>query len=382
MIYLNNAATSFPKPKEVTAAINDYLQFPPFHSGRVGFEMQAEDVITACRQKLAQLFNADNSDNIIFTSGATESLNLAILGLNLVGSHVITTAIEHNSVLRPLKTLERDGDIELAIVDCDQYGFVKPSDIADRIKRNTKAIIVNHCSNVTGSVLDLKNISDIAHSVNAFFIVDASQSAGVVPIDVHADGIDILAFAGHKSLYGIPGIGGLYLREGLRPKPLKVGGTGIRSDLLYQPEEIPMFYEAGTRNMPGIVALNAGVDFILRTGIDQIQETKLRHTRRIIKEFDGNPDIILHNRNDLDNPSTVLSLNIRGMDPADVGYILENSFHIIVRSGLHCAPLIHKALGSYPKGSFRISPSYFTTHEEINVLIEAIYQVCTAGAVL
>ncbi|MBN2315896.1 MAG: aminotransferase class V-fold PLP-dependent enzyme [Sedimentisphaerales bacterium] len=149
MYYLNNAATSFPKPKEVIEAVDTYLQSAPFHSGRVGFEMQAEDVITTCRQKLAQLFNADTPDNIIFTSGATESLNLAILGLNLIGGHVITTAIEHNSVLRPLKTLDRDGGIELSIVDCDTYGFVKPSDFADQVKRNTRAIIVNHCSNVT-----------------------------------------------------------------------------------------------------------------------------------------------------------------------------------------------------------------------------------------
>lgn len=382
MIYLNNAATSFPKPEEVITAINTYLQSPPFHSGRVGFEMQSEDVITACRQKLAQLFNADTPDNIIFTSGATESLNLAILGLNLIGGHVITTAIEHNSVLRPLKTLERDDGIELTIVNCDEYGFVSPSSIADQVQPNTKAIIVNHCSNVTGTILDLKSISEIAHAADVYFIVDASQSAGVAPIDVRADGIDILAFAGHKSLYGIPGIGGLYLREGLRPNPLKVGGTGVRSDLLYQPEEIPMFYEAGTQNMPGIVALNAGVDFVLRTGIDQIREAKLQYTRRMIKEFGDNPDIILYNRNDLDDASTVLSFNIKGIDPADVGYILENSFNIIVRSGLHCAPLIHKALGSYPKGSIRISPSYFTTHEEIDVFCEAIHQTCAAGALL
>ena len=271
MIYLNNAATSYPKPREVNAAISSYLNEMPFHASRVGFEMQQVNIVDSCRDKLATLFNVENPRQIVFTSGSTESLNLAILGLSFNECHVITTSIEHNSVLRPLKTLEREGVITLSIVACDEAGYVNPQKIAHAIQKNTKLIVVNHSSNVTGTVLDIKTISRIARSHGIVLLVDASQSAGCVPIDVQQWDIDMLAFTGHKSLYGIPGIGGLYIREGIVLNPLKVGGTGVRSDLLYQPEEMPLYYEAGTQNVPGIVSLDAGVAFILRTRIDRIR---------------------------------------------------------------------------------------------------------------
>ena len=208
MIYLNNAATSFPKPRDVNEAVASYLASAPFHAGRVGFERQREDTVWICRQRLAELLGVDDPAHIVFTSGATEALNLALVGADLTG-HVITTAIEHNSVLRPLHRLRQERGIELTVVDCDANGQVAPDDIEQAVRADTSAIVVNHCSNVTGAVLDLEAIGRIARRRGVLFVVDASQSAGVEPIDVEKQSIDLLALAGHKSLYGVPGIGGL-----------------------------------------------------------------------------------------------------------------------------------------------------------------------------
>jgi len=382
MIYLNNAATSFPKPPEVIRAVQHCMETIPFHSDRIGFARQEENVSQSCREKLAKLFNARTPLEIIFASGATEALNLALFGMDLTGGHVITTTTEHNSVLRPLKTLEQKGRISLSIVDCDNLGYVNPIEISNALRENTRLVVVNHCSNVTGAVQDLKSIAAFAHEASALFLVDASQSAGAIDIDVQEDQIDIMAFAGHKSLYGIAGIGGLFLREGIELSPLKVGGTGIRSDLMYQPEGRPIYYEAGSPNIVGIAALQAGVEFIMKTGIETIQRAKRRHMTRIVQELKGQAPIHFYGdieAADFDGP---LSINLDGIAPADAGYCLEESFGVITRSGLHCAPLIHKSLGSYPAGSVRISPSYFTTDEQIQQSIAAIQALCTMGCVL
>ena len=379
MIYLNNAATSFPKPDKVRHAVELCLQTPPFHALRTGYDTQQADVMFACREALAALFNVQNPERIVFTSGATEALCLAIFGLELRNTHVITTAIEHNSVLRPLKTLERDGAIELTIVACDASGHVDAQNVCDQITPNTKAIIVNQCSNVTGAVTDLRAIGAVTAEKGIPFIVDASQSAGNFPIDVEAMQIDLLAFAGHKSLYGMQGIGGLFIRDHIRLKPLKVGGTGVRSDYLFQPETMPLYYEAGTPNLPGIVSLHAGVAFILETGLDQIRQRKAHCVQKMMEPLAKKPDIILYPPPGNQETPVLFALNIKHITPADVGYILENSFGIIIRSGLHCAPLIHQALRSYPDGSIRVSPSYFTTDDEIATFLEAIDTICAAG---
>lgn len=379
MIYLNNAATSFPKPPSVNEAVTTYLATEPFHAGRVGFERQPEDTLAMCRRRLATLFGLDDPSHIVFTSGATESLNLALSGSNLSG-HIVTTAIEHNSVLRPLQRLRREQGIELTIVDCDHNGYVAPEAIKRAMRPETSAIVVNHCSNVTGATLDLEAIGRIARGHRALFVVDASQSAGVTPIDVESQQIDLLAFAGHKSLYGVPGIGGLYVREPLSLRPLKVGGTGIRSDLPDQPREMPLYYEAGTANMLGIAALNAGVGFVLQEGLPAISERKAQHIEQLLAGLSRVPEVVIHAPQVASTGAGVLSFNINGMSPEEVGYVLEHSFGIVVRAGLHCAPLIHKALGSYPAGSVRVSPSYFTTPEEIDRLIEAIEALVQVGA--
>jgi cysteine desulfurase/selenocysteine lyase len=375
-IYLNNAATSYPKPERVINAVKECIYSVPFHSLRAEYDMTEGDVVSSCREKLAGFFNVDNPRDIFFTSGSTESLNLALNGLDLNRGHVVTTAIEHNSVYRPLKRLESRGVIELTIVDCDINGYVEPESIGSAVRSNTRAVVVNHCSNVIGTVLDLRAISRIAHESGALLVVDASQSAGAIAIDVKDLDIDILAFTGHKSLYGLPGIGGIYVRGGIGLEPLKVGGTGVKSDLLYQPEERPLYYESGTQNIPGIVSLDAGLSFILEEGIDKIRKRKEMLFGEILRYLRDKRDIILYGSRELEGREAIVSFNIDGSSPQEIGSILENSFDIIVRSGLHCAPVIHRSLGSFPLGSIRVSPSYFTEIEEVEIFMDAMNQIC------
>lgn len=374
MIYLNNAATSFPKPKEVQEAVLASFSGPLVSTARTGFESEDDDIVYLCRARLADLFNVDDPSHIVFTSGSTEALNLAIRGLPLEGSHVVTTAIEHNSVIRPLKMLEKEGKITLTFVECDKHGWVEPEQIRESIRDNTRAVIVNHCSNVTGTVLDIESISKIAHSQGAYFIVDASQSAGVVPIDCKKWNVDLLAFTGHKSLYGMQGIGGLYIKEGIELKPLKVGGTGVLSEVLLQPDGVPIHYEAGTQNTPGIISLYAGVRFILDKGIENILQHKKKLYQMLFEELKGMEEIEIYSSTERTSYS-IFCFNIKGMIPEEVGYVLESSFDIIVRTGLHCAPLILKYLGVEPLGTVRASHSYFTTDEDIYKFIEAIKKI-------
>lgn len=379
MIYLNNAATSYPKPPSVAKAMLACLESVPESLGRAVSEQADATVVTACRKNLATLFGATDPNRIVFTSGATEALNLALRGLRLQGSHVITTAIEHNSVLRPLKTMERDGEIELTIVDCDRNGYVSPADIQGSLRTNTRLVVVNHASNVTGEILDICAIAAIAHEHGALLLVDASQSAGCVPMDVAKWQIDLLAFAGHKSLLGPRGIGGLYIREGIELLPLKVGGTGTHSSILLQPGELPARYEAGTLNVPGIAGLNAGVEFVLEAGLSVINQVKQARFQRMLDGLAELPKIRLYGRREGRDRLPVFCFNIEGLAPSDVGYILENSFSIVVRSGLHCAPLIHKALGSWPEGAVRVSPSSFTTDADADSFLGSLRGLCAAA---
>ncbi|MFP4528664.1 MAG: aminotransferase class V-fold PLP-dependent enzyme [Candidatus Kapaibacterium sp.] len=375
MIYMNNAATTFPKPQEVVNAVNSYLIAPPSHSERSGIEKESEDFIFNTREKLAELFNVPKAEQIVFTSGSTEALNIALKGLPLEGGHVVSTKIEHNSVIRPLMMMKEEGKIGLDFVDCDDKAYVPPENIERAIRPDTRAVVVNHCSNVTGQVLDIKAIAEIAHKNDCYFIVDASQSAGALPIDVVDMDIDFMAFTGHKSLYGMPGIGGLYIREGMKPRPLKVGGTGILSEVLTQPEGMPIFYEAGTPNLPGIVSLRAGVQWVLERGIDAICDHKKRQLGRIMEELEPIEEITVYNNMDDHSSCTVFCFNIKNLVPEEVNYVLESSYDISVRSGLHCAPLLLEALGVHPWGTVRASPSFFTKDEEIEKFIDAIKDI-------
>ena len=385
MIYLNNAATSFPKPQQVIDSVSDCMYKPVLHSARTGFEREHEDSIYIARERLSRLFNVPDPLQIIFTSGSTEALNLAIRGLDLNGGHVVTTTTEHNSVNRPLKTMELRNEIEITFVDCDETSYVDPVNIELAIKSNTKAVIINHCSNVTGTIQNVKEIAAIAHKNNAYIIVDASQSAGNIPIDFDGWNLDFMAFTGHKSLFGIQGTGGLVIKKGIGLKPLKVGGTGILSEILTQPTGLPIYYEAGTPNTPGIVALGAGVKFIQDIGPDNIFNHKKKLFQRIIN---GISDISIFQNSEKSNRIKIYTkgenhsysnfcFNIGEFVPEEVGYMLNSSFDIMVRTGIHCAPLLLKPLGVEPWGTVRASFSYFTTEEEIDIFIDALKQIST-----
>lgn len=378
MIYLNNAATTFPKPEGTLKALQDYLGTTPLKCLRTGYVTEEDDTVSACRKKLAELFNAPNEKTIAFTSGATESLNLAINGLDLKRKHVITTQIEHNAVLRPLQVLVDKGDIELTVVRCDESGIVNAIDIADAIKENTRAIVLNHSSNVTGEVIDLDAVRAVIRDRDILLIVDAAQSAGCIPIDVEEAQIDVLCFTGHKSLYGIPGLGGIYIKEGLDIKPLMVGGSGSKSELAHQPEERPLYYEAGTPNIPGIVALSAGIDFINEKGMETIEQKKRELFTLLSDGLKDIKGVRVYGRDVTRDRVPIICFNIEGLEADKTAEILESSFEIITRSGLHCAPLIHKAIGTFPAGSVRVSPSFFTTLDEIDKFLYAVKHIVEA----
>jgi len=344
----------------------------PANPYRSGFNHPS--VIDMSRKIVSNFFNIKNSSDLIFTSGSTESLNTAIFGL-LQPKHIITTATEHNSVLRPLKTLEKNNGLALSIVPCDKEGFVDIQDIEKEIRKDTTTIIVNHCSNITGAIQDIKSICQLAHCNDLICIVDASQSAGSINIDVEENQIDILAFTGHKSLFATTGIGGLYSNPKIIIKPLKVGGTGIRSDYLYQPEERPLLYEAGTHNYIGIVALAAGIEYIKCVSIEKILQKKQKIYEQIIDGLEEISNVEIIGGKSSERKIPVVNFRIKNMSIEDAGYILNESFDINVRSGLHCAPLIHKFIGSYPHGTIRVSFSHFNTIEEAKYFIESIYKI-------
>jgi cysteine desulfurase / selenocysteine lyase len=368
LVYLNNAATSFPKPASVLEAVTRAMSSIPSEPGRgTGGN---EDPVADCRRVLASFFGVDDPRRVILTSGATESLNLLIMGTGLESGHVVTTSAEHNSVLRPLARLESEGRISLTIVACDGEGRVSAEVIRSALRDNTRAIVVTHCSNVTGAVNDLQALGDMARDEGLLLFVDASQSAGCIEIALQESTIDALVFTGHKALFGPPGTGGVVLRRGLRIAPLKVGGTGVRSESLAQPEEWPLLFEAGTPNVPGIAGLSAGVRFVKERGLGALARLRAEAGLRIVNGLRSIPGATVYTGGSAWVPVT--SFTLKNADPEDVAYILFHSFGIVARPGLHCAPLIHRNLGSFPRGSVRVSPSPFTTEQEVDRFLNAV----------
>ncbi len=376
MIYLNNAATTYPKPASVREKICQMLDNPPATVFRGGISNNDENPIDSTRKALACLFNVKDPNRIVFTSGSTEALNLAIKGLDLIGKQVVATSTEHNSVLRPLYALQALGIITLDIVHGDETGYVDPEKIAQAINSTTGLVVVNHCSNVTGAVQDIAAISRIVENSNAKLLVDASQSAGYIDIDLENNPIDLLAFTGHKSLYGVAGTGGLYVREGTKLSPLKTGGTGSFSYMLTQPEQMPTYFEAGTQNALGIAALGEGVNFIQNESLPNIRLHKQKLMQMAYDALSQNSKIKIY-RNTAQDSFGIFCFNIESLAPDDVSYILESSYNIKTRAGLHCCPLIHKDLGTLEGGTCRMSPSYFSTTEEIEIFIDAIEKILT-----
>ena len=375
MIYLDNAATSFPKPSKVYEEVMNCMKNYCANPGRGSHNMAIKSALKVMetRELISEIFNIKSPFNIVFTSNATEALNIAIKGVLNKGDHVISTSIEHNSVLRPLNTMVKNG-VEVTIISSDKAGFINPLDIKDEIKLNTKAIIVNHASNVLGSIQDINSIGKIAKKYGLIFIVDASQSAGAISIDVERDNIDLLAFPGHKGLFGPQGIGGLYIKEGIKVKSFKEGGTGSNSNSMEQPNELPDRYESGTLNTPGIAGLSEGLKFIKKIGIENIYKEEMQLMNQLITELKKLDFIKIYGDISLKNRLPVLSINMDGIDASIVGEELNDS-EIAVRTGYHCAALIHKVIGTEYRGTVRISPGCFNTPKDIDEFVKAIIKI-------
>jgi cysteine desulfurase family protein len=398
-IYLDNAATSFPKPPCVIEAMNHFMTEVGANPGRAGHRkaVAAGRIVDHTREGLSALFNIPDPSRIVFTLNVTEALNTIIYGFLNPGDHVITTSMEHNSVLRPLRHLEAEGVIHLTIAPCDIRGRLDPATLPPLIRKNTALMVLNHASNVCGTLQDVKAVKEAMGDIP--LLLDAAQTAGCFPIDVAHTGIDFFAFTGHKALLGPQGTGGLYVREGLTVRPLMRGGTGSVSEKEVQPEFLPDMLESGTRNNVGIAGLGAAVDFILETGIDAIRDHEKGLTRALLSALYDVAGITVYGPLDAEAQTSTVSLtfdsllppgdrydyggcgavNLELMEeevyPAEAGNILGTAYDILVRTGLHCAPIAHKTLKTFPEGTVRIGMGWFNTREEMEITARAIRRI-------
>lgn len=373
MIYLDNAATSHPKPEAVYLASDYAMRHVSANPGRSGHAMaiEADRLIYNARENIARLFGIRHTERIIFTPNATAALNLALKGLVRPGGHCVTTTMEHNSVVRPLKFLTSTG-AEVTRVAADNEGRLDPSGIADAIRDNTKLVAITHASNVIGTITPAAEIARLAHSRGVPVLLDAAQTAGAVPIDVEAMGIDLLACPGHKCLFGPQGTGFLYISPKLDLRPILFGGTGSRSDIELMPDFLPDRYEAGTLNTPGIAGLSAGVEFIMERGIENIRAHEVGLIGMLLGGLSSVPGVRVYGVTEPERRAAAMSFNIDGVDPAEVGNRLDAEFDIAVRVGIHCAPDAHRTIGSFPGGTVRMSPGYFNTPAEIDAAVSAV----------
>jgi cysteine desulfurase family protein len=378
MIYLDNAATSWPKPEAVYQAMDSLMRNTGASPGRSGhlLSITAARIIYETREAVAQLFGVHDPAHIVFTSNATEALNLAIKGLLHIGDHAVTTSLEHNSVMRPLRALEKKG-IEVSVVNCSANGSLDPGDIERAIRPYTKLIVLSHASNVVGTLLPVAEVGRIAREHEVPLLVDAAQSAGCYPIDFEAMKIDLLAFSGHKSLYGPQGTGALCIREGIESllEPLKYGGTGSYSEYEHQPEFLPDKYESGTPNTVGLAGLGAGVRFVMQEGLSNIREKEERLTKLLMDGLTAIPGVDIYGNSHPGDRVAIVSFNISGLTPSEVALQLEEDFRIMCRPGLHCSPVAHKTLGTFPEGSVRLSLGYFNSVHDIERTLEAVRQI-------
>ncbi len=376
MIYLDNAATTKIKPKEVVDAVTWAMtSFGNASRGAHEEAMSAAYAVYDARDRIASLFHAPDPNHVVFCANATEALNIAISGLLSSGDHAITTMAEHNSVLRPLYRLQKERGVDLTIVPADTKGRVDPDDIKKAVRKNTRAIVCTHASNLTGNQTDLKAVGRIAGERGLLLIIDAAQTAGAEPIDMEEYEISALCFTGHKSMMGPQGTGGLCIAEGVEIRPFKVGGTGVQSNLTTQPAEYPTRLEAGTLNGHGIAGLSAAVDFLFRTGIGVIRERERMLTERFYRGVSEIGGVRIYGDFSTFERSPIVSLNIRDLDSALVSDELAVRYEIATRSGAHCAPLMHEALGTTDQGAVRFSFNWFNKEEEIDLAIRAIREL-------
>jgi cysteine desulfurase/selenocysteine lyase len=378
VIYLDNAASSWPKPDTTWQAMEHFMRSVGANPGRSGHRLSIEAgrIINEAREALAELFAIDDPLRIVFTRNATESLNLAIFGILQSGDHCVTSSMEHNSVMRPLRALEKKG-LELTAVSCSSKGELDPRGIEKAIKKNTRLIVTTHASNIIGTLMPIAEVGAIARAHGILYCIDAAQTAGAYPIDVETMKIDLLAFTGHKSLFGPQGTGGLYISEGLEEKlePLMRGGTGSRSEFQEQPDFMPDKYESGTPNTVGIAGLGAGVRFCLEQGVAHIREKEEGLTRMLIEGLGAITHVLVHGCGDAEKQVAICSFSIRDLAPSAITMELDEEFGIMTRPGLHCAPIAHQTIGTSPEGTVRLSAGYFTTEEEISLALEAVEKI-------
>lgn len=378
-VYLDNGSTSFPKPKIVADSIYNYLTNIGGNSGRSNHAnaLEANRYVYNTRERIASFFNYDKIENVIFTNNITTSLNVLINGILKPGDHVITTSMEHNAVIRPLYNCQQNLDVKLDIISANKNGIVDVNKIKESINPNTKLIIITHASNVTGSIQPIKDIGKLCIDNNIFFILDSAQSAGVLKIDFKELGLNALAFTGHKSLLGPQGIGGFIIDDKLNEicSPYVLGGTGSLSHSFAQPDFLPDKFESGTLNIPGIVGLYEAIKFIENEGIDTIYQHNKELRIKLINEICNMPNYEIYGDLSNSNGTSCVSISHSKIDISELSYILDFDYGISNRSGLHCAPLAHQTIGTFPTGTVRLSIGYFNTLKEIQYTIESLNKI-------
>lgn len=381
-VYLDNAATTFPKPASVLGKMVETYGRIGVSPGRGSYDRaaEAEEFVGDTRRRTARFFGSPDPDRVIFTANATDALNIALQGLLHPGDHVVSTRLEHNSVLRPLYHLRRKGVIEYDLVPFDGKGFVDPRDIAAAIRPNTKLVVITHASNVLGTIQPIREISGRCAEVGVPLLVDAAQSAGAIPIDMETWGVAGLVFTGHKSMLAPTGIGGLVLgRQMDEIEPSRFGGTGVDSANPVHTGDFPYRLEAGTLNLMGIIGLSEGLEFLQDVGMETIHTGEMELLKKLRDGLASVDGIELYGAQDLSRHVGLLTANVRGMDPDDVGAILDGDFNIAVRVGLHCAPLVHETLGTFSSGSIRFSIGPFNSGDDIDRTLEAMTEIARQG---
>lgn len=377
-IYFDNGSTSWPKAPGVQEAVSEFLKNGAFNINRGNYAgaYEVESVVLETRDQLVQLFHGTDSRNVIFTPGITYSLNYFIKGFLKNGDHVLVSGLEHNAVMRPLEQMKLAG-VDYDIVPVDEEGNLDPEDLRERIRINTKAVIMTHASNVCGTVVPIREIGSICKEYGLFFAVDTAQSAGTLPVDMQECQIDFLAFTAHKGLLGPQGIGGFLISERLDKKmePYIAGGTGSQSDSLLMPDYLPDKYESGTMNLPGIIGLHASLDYIREQGLKAIHDKKMELTEYLLNEVKRIPQVRIVGRKDVQDRVAVVSLDFLTIDNAVAAFELEQECGVMTRVGLHCAPAAHQSLHTFPQGTVRFAFSASNTFSEIDRCVEGILKI-------
>ncbi len=376
LIYLDNAATTWPKPSCVAQAMSRFLSEVGANPGRAGHRLANESarIVYDTREVLARLFHVADPLRIVFGPNATHALNLALRGILRSGDHVITSCVEHNSTMRPLRALEKQG-VALTVVACSPQGFLHPDDVARAVRENTRMIALNHASNVLGSILPIAEVGAFARGREILFLVDAAQSAGACEIDIDACRIDLLAFTGHKSLYGPMGTGGLVIGERVDMahfEPLVRGGTGSRSEHEHQPDFLPDALESGTPNVVGLAGLFAGAQWVIEKGVENIRRHEIALTCRAIDGLRGIGGVTVHGGLDAARQTATVSFTMAALSPSEAALRLDEQYGVLCRAGLHCSPSTHKTIGTFPQGTIRFSMGALTTEEHLDAALEAV----------